>query len=111
MDYKILSWNINQATNRFGTNRIPELVGESILERKADIVVLTEFCFCKNAQEFLENYLEAQGYDYFPKKDMYQSKDRQNMVLLAWKKEFFEPVGHIEEAAWHAKTTKTNNDN
>ena len=109
MEYRILTWNINQATNRFGTNRIPELVGESILERKAELVVLTEFCFCKNTQEFLENYLEEQGYDYFPRKDMYQSEDRQNMVLLAWKKEFFEPVGSIEEAAWHAKTTKTNN--
>lgn len=109
MKYTLCSLNLNQATDAYGRNHIPNFVGEMMVDKNPDLIVLTEFCFCKNAKEFLEKYLVSRGYDYFPKENIYNAYNGQNMVFLAWRKNCFEPVGSIKEAAWHAYTTKGNN--
>ena len=78
MSYKILTWNINQATDRYGKNVIPALVGKEIELREADLVVLTEFCYCQNASEFLEKTFVENGYAYFPQ----DFKNKQNKAAL-----------------------------
>lgn len=100
MQYKIFEWNINQATDRYGKNIIPKFVGNELISSNADIIVLTEFCFCKNAEMFIEEVF-SKSYDY---KFTDNIKENQNEVLIAWKKELFEFEG--EEA-----TTTTSNNN
>lgn len=87
--YKIIEWNINQATNKNGENIIPRFVASEIEEQDADIVVLTEFCFCSNAKRFLTSVFNKNGYDYFPKEPTQNTKNKQNEVIIAWKKAAF----------------------
>lgn len=103
--YKVMNWNIAQATNKNGTNRIADLVIETIVEHNPDLLVLTEFCDCKNSELFLEQ-LSQKGYDRYTKKEIYPKNNRQNKVLLAWKREQFSPAG---EAPVHSYTNWTNN--
>lgn len=105
--YKILEWNINQATNKNGMNLIPEFIVKELVKQNPDIVVLTEFCFCKNAKEFLEKVFQQRNYDYFPKTATQNTINGQNEVLIAWRKELFEciPDGLI------SVETKKNNNN
>ncbi len=103
--YKVMNWNIAQATNKNGTNRIADLVGETIGEHNPDLLVLTEFCDCKNSEVFLEQ-LSQKGYDWYTRKEKYSKYNHQNKILLAWKRELFSPTG---EAPMHSYTNWTNN--
>lgn len=87
--YKIMEWNINQATNKCGNNIIPEFVGKEIIKQNADVVILTEFCFCSNVEEFLTLVFDKNQYDYFPKEPSQNTINKQNEVLIAWKKAAF----------------------
>ena len=84
MELKVLEWNLNLRSD--GKNIIPDFVGAAIKEQDADIVVLTEFVFCKNAEDFLNNTF-ANGYDYYPQKSMYDKNTQVNEILIAWKKD------------------------
>lgn len=92
--YKVMNWNIAQATNKNGTNRIADLVGETIGEQNPDLLVLTEFCDCKNSEVFLEQ-LSQKGYDWYTRKEVYPKNNRQNKVLLAWKRELVLAGGEV----------------
>ena len=82
-NYKILEWNVNLQSNT--NNEIPVFVGKAIENIKADIVILTEFVFCKNAHKFLQDTFAKHGYDYYPKAKtaIYEV----NEILIAWKKD------------------------
>ena len=106
-DYTILTWNINGRSSSSGY--IPGFVGRAILEKEADIVILTEFVFCngtagdaekKNAFEFLENIFVKNGYDYYPKEPTKNTENHVNEILIAWKTDCFNlnPAGQIFSA-------------
>ena len=78
-NYKILEWNVNLQSNT--NNEIPAFVGKAIENIKADIVILTEFVFCENAEDFLQDTFVKNGYDYYPK----AKTTSVNEVLIAWK--------------------------
>ncbi|MEK6453326.1 hypothetical protein [Caldifermentibacillus hisashii] len=101
MEYKILEWNINQATDRYGRNNIPNFVRDELISKSSDIVILTEFCFCNNAEVFLKEAFESNGYDY---NFTNNKEEKQNEILIAWKKELFKFQN--KEAV---KTTNLNN--
>ena len=67
----------------------------------ADIVILTEFYFCKNAEIFIKEAFDDYGYDY---RFTHNKKEKENEVLIAWKKELFE-----FESEEVTLTTKYNN--
>ena len=98
MEYKILEWNINQATDIYGKNSIPDFVKNELINKGADIVILTEFYFCKNAEIFIKEAFDDYGYDYFT-----HNKEKENEVLIAWKKSY---LNLSEEVTL---TTKYNN--
>ena len=101
MEYKILEWNINQATDIYGKNSIPDFVKNELINKGADIVILTEFYFCKNAEIFIKEAFDDYGYDY---RFTHNKKEKENEVLIAWKKELFE-----FESEEVTLTTKYNN--
>ena len=61
--YKIIEWNINQATNKDGNNIIPAFVGEELINQNADVIILTEFCFCRNVVNFFTSVFKKNKYD------------------------------------------------
>lgn len=92
MEYRLLNWNIALQSNK--EYEIPDFVGEAIRNTfagtGADIVILTEFVFCKNAKDFLKSTFADEGYDYYPKQNTnHDSQTRVNEVLIAWKKSKF----------------------
>ena len=89
MRYKILEWNINQASNRDRKNRLPEILIKELKLQNPDIIVLTEFCFCDNATEFLEKTFSQRGYEFYPTEATQSTKNGQNEVLIAWRSEHF----------------------
>lgn len=101
MAYTILEWNINQATDRYGKNDIPDFVKRELINKNADIIILTEFCFCKNSEAFIQSVFSELGYDFRATEN---KKHGQNEVLIAWKKELF-VIGDVEIT----ETTKGNN--
>lgn len=100
-EYKILEWNINQATDKYERNNIPDFVKNELINKGADIVILTEFYFCKNAEIFIKEAFDDYGYDY---RFTHNKKEKENEVLIAWKKELFE-----FESEEITPTTKCNN--
>ncbi len=93
MELKVLEWNLNLRSD--GENIIPDFVGAAIKEQDADIVILTEFVFCENANNFLNKTFPDNDYDYYPKESMYdkntqvnedEKEPRVNEILIAWKK-------------------------
>lgn len=84
--YKILEWNINQATNRDGNNVLPEMLIKELRVQNPDIIILTEFFFCDNAAEFLEEAFLQRNYEFYPTE---ATGYRQNEVLIAWRKDIF----------------------
>lgn len=104
--YKILTWNINQATNKKGNNKIPELVNKEIIRQNPDILVLTEFAFCEGINGFIEDTLLKRGYSCFPKESTDNTKNKQNEILIAWRTELFECMN---ERSTSEAVTKTNN--
>lgn len=90
--YKIIEWNINQATDKYNKNAIPSFIGEYINLHHPEILVLTEFCFTNNASTFLSEYLDFHNYSYFPNGETENKKSHQNEVLIAWRNDLFEVV-------------------
>lgn len=84
-EYKVLEWNINLQSNK--NNSIPDFVSDSIIEQNADIIIITEFVYCKNADVFLKNTFTEKGYDYTTSENSLNSNV--NDVLIAWKKDKF----------------------
>lgn len=76
--YKVIEWNINQRSG-FGSEYIPEFVSDEIIEQKADVIVLTEFFWCSNAEDFLKKTFTDHGYSY----DTSTNEDTNN-VVIAW---------------------------
>lgn len=101
MKYKILVWNINQATDRYRRNNIPDFVRDELINKSADIVILTEFCHCNNSEVFIKETFTNKGYDY---RFTNNKTDKQNDVLIAWKQELFK-----FQSVEVIKTTKVNN--
>lgn len=87
--YKIVTWNINQASNRYGRNKIPELIIKELVRQNPDVLVLTEFAFGDGANEFLDN-LTKRHYTFFPREATENTKNKQNEVLVVWREELFE---------------------
>lgn len=104
MKYNVLVWNFNQATNIRGTNHIPDFVKSELKKRKKDIAIITEFSFCKNADTFNKEVFDDYGYDYRFTNNKYE---KENEVLIAWKKDLFEYVGE-EVTLTTARNNKPN---
>ena len=92
-EYKVIEWNIDMAVNG---EFIPVFVSEAIAKEEADIVILTEFAFCKDennqgmsAADFLKKTFSDKGYDYYPKFPTKNTQNRADEVLIAWKREKF----------------------
>lgn len=85
MELKVLEWNLNLRSNR--NNNIPDFVGDAINNQDADIVILTEFVFCENANIFLNKTFLDNDYDYYSKESMYDKNTQVNEILIAWKKD------------------------
>ncbi|WP_242853644.1 phage/plasmid primase, P4 family [Eubacterium ramulus] len=88
--YKVMEWNINQATNKNGTNKLPNLLMKEIIIQNPDILILTEFSFCENASEFFKKVFDERNYDYYPKEKTKNTKNKQNEILIAWRRELFD---------------------
>lgn len=102
MRYKAIEHNINQATNKDGNNILPDVIVTEIHEEKPDLGTLIEFAFCSNYTQF---FTDAFGdkYDYFPKKPTVNTENKQNELLLFWKKDKFEAVldsAQTKEVTW-----------
>lgn len=67
----------------------------------ADIIILTEFYFCKNAKPFIQEAFEESGYDY---RFTHNKREKENEVIIAWRRVLFEFEG-VEATL----TTKYNN--
>lgn len=104
--YRIIEWNINQATDKYGINIIPDFIINELVKQNPDLVVLTEFRFCKNSDDFLRQAFEERNYDYFPKEATHNTNNGQNEVLIAWRKELFEC---IQDGQSSVETTWENN--
>lgn len=87
--YKILEWNINQASNRDRNNILPEMLIKELRLQNPDIIILTEFCFCSNAVEFLEEAFLQRNYEFYPTKETKNTENGQNEILIAWRKDIF----------------------
>ena len=87
----ICEWNVNQATDLYGANEIPEFIGSEIVKRNPDIFVLTEIVKCKGYESFA-NYLKENGYSYEISCNNSDVNDKQNDVLIAWKENMFEKL-------------------
>ena len=85
MTEKILTWNINSATNR---NIItPHFVGKEIQIQNSDFFILTEFCKTKNHQEFCKEYIEK-DYNYI----ISNNPSKHNNILIAWRKNKYDLI-------------------
>lgn len=87
--YKILEWNINQASNKNKNNRLPEMLVKELRLQNPDIIVLTEFCFCNNAADFLDKAFLQRNYEFYPTEATKNAENGQNEVLIAWRKDIF----------------------
>ena len=96
--YSVIGWNINQRSGVGGVG-IPKFVAEEIKDQNADIVVLTEFYFCKNADAFLKETFVDRGFSYSTTRNR-----NTNEVVVAWRDSCFTEVG-VDRAV----TTKDNN--
>ena len=78
---KIVEWNINQRTNKYDKNKIPNWIKDELVKyQKADIIVLTEFFKTENWEEIVSGLSE---YNVFVTDN---SKNHQSDVLIAIKK-------------------------
>lgn len=107
--YKVMEWNINQATNKYGMNKLPNLLMKEIIIQNPDILILTEFSFCENASEFLKNVFDGRNYDYYPKEKTENSKNEQNEILIAWRRELFDVC--IDKCIYSIVTFENNKPN
>lgn len=99
LKYSAMGWNLNQRSG-FGGLGIPEFVSDEIADQDADIVVLTEFYNCINADAFLKQTFTDRGYSYETTKN-----EGTNEVVVAWKDCCFTKVDVDNTAV----TTKDNN--
>ncbi|AEN77683.1 hypothetical protein [Ligilactobacillus ruminis] len=102
MKYKVLEHNVNQATNKDGKNSLPAVIVTEIHEEKPDLGSLPEFAFCKNYMQFFDDAF-GDEYDYYPKEPTANTDNKQNELLLFWKKEKFEAVldsAQTTEVTW-----------
>lgn len=76
--YKVMEWNINQRSG-YGSKCIPEFVSDEIIAQKADVIVLTEFFRCSNAEDFLKKTFSDNGYGYET-----STNEGTNEVVIAW---------------------------
>lgn len=97
--WKAMGWNINKRSG-FGGLGIPEFVTDEIIDQDPDIVVLTEFNDCVNAEVFLEKTFLDRGYSYETTRN-----EGTNEVVISWKNSCFTKVGVDNTAV----TTKGNN--
>ena len=85
MSYKIVEWNINNASR---AQKIPGFVGDEILNLHADLIILTEFVYCAESDSFLKEFFTGHGYDYrVTQHDC--AKKRQNDIVVAWDRKKF----------------------
>lgn len=106
--YKIMEWNINQATNKNNQNLLPDIVSNEIIRQNPDIVILTEFAFCNNSQEFLNQTFTNRGYRFYPEQKTKNTINEQNEILVAWRDNLFEKTS---ESTYMETSYKNNNPN
>lgn len=91
---RFFEWNINLASNITGSAKIPNFVGDEIVNCNADFFALTEFNKTENYFSFIEEYIKSKGYDYIITNN---HEYKQNDVLLCWKRDLYDLIEIMDE--------------